>query len=143
MGGRTGVGWSRVVGERDTWWEDMRRLLAGKPIRRSPPESQAIERARAALGEAGDTVDPVAFALSHDGSGRRRGVTAIAFHRQHWDGGRTPGASQPSSGRHAMAARRDAADRACLASLPVRSRFEPGLLGRMLRRLPSQLWRRG
>jgi len=137
MAGRYRLGWSRVVGERDNWWEDMRRLLAGKPIRRGAPEARAIEGAHAALdARAPDDTATVAFALSHEGSGRRRAVTALAYYRQRWDG--TPaleGGNRPAGGRHAMAARRDIDDRAYLASLPVRARYEPGLLGRTLQRL--------
>jgi len=76
----------RIKGERDSWWDDVIRLLSGRGIRRSDPESYAVDESLRLLKaglEAEKLADPtIGLAISHDGAGARRAVTVVAFANQ-------------------------------------------------------------
>lgn len=75
----------RIKGERDSWWEDVVNLLSGRGVRRNDPEHLAIERVirslrrKLARAKVAGPEPPINLLISHDGTGPRRGVTAVAF----------------------------------------------------------------
>ena len=70
----------RIKGERDSWWNDVTRLLSGRGIRRGDPESFAVDESLKALKASLGSADPViGLAISHDGAGAKRAVTVVAF----------------------------------------------------------------
>lgn len=154
-GGRADVGWARVVGERDTWLEDMRRLLAGKPIRRLPPEARAFDLAQQALQQPEEAeIPPVStssarhpdglnFAVSHDGAGRKRGVTAVAFGGVRRETSSAISARLKVSARHSRLLHRDADDRTFYRSRAVRGRYEPNVIVRAVRKMFSNWFHAG
>lgn len=73
----------RIKGERDSWWDDVRRLLSGRGIRRGDPESFAVDESLKTLKASLETSAPViGLTISHDGAGAKRAVTVVAFANQ-------------------------------------------------------------
>lgn len=91
----------RVRGERDSWWKDVVNLLSGRGIRRNDPERLAIEMAIGKLKAklSGQTPNvptaAIGLAISHDGSGPSRGVTAVVFTNPGEAGSRDEGQDMP------------------------------------------------
>ncbi|SDB50045.1 hypothetical protein SAMN05660653_02466 [Desulfonatronum thiosulfatophilum] len=73
----------RVKGERDPWWTEVKSLLSGKGIRRESPEELAVSRALEKINSpqeiVGGSAKQIHISLSHDGEGRDRGVTVLAY----------------------------------------------------------------
>jgi hypothetical protein len=93
---------ARQVGRRLGWAADLRALLSGRAVREAEPETLALERAlaelerrkaTAAVGEMSD----LSIAVSHDGTGRARGVT-VTVSALGW-----PQRASGRSGRHLQA----------------------------------------
>jgi len=75
--------WVRVKGERDPWWENVKRLLSGQGIRREPPEAVAVRATAEAFAEAlkAQSVPKTQIGLSlfQEGEGEGRAVTVLAY----------------------------------------------------------------
>lgn len=78
----------RIKGERDSWWQDVVRLLSGQGVRKGNLEKYAVNESikalKTALTKSGkDTSNAnISLAISHDGAGSMRGVTVLAFAEQ-------------------------------------------------------------
>jgi len=75
----------RIKGAHDTWWNNVVRLLSGRGIRRDPPEQlaihQSIQTLKTALAASITDIShaSISVAISHDGAGENRAITAVAF----------------------------------------------------------------
>lgn len=87
------IAWVRVQGERDSWWQNVKRLLSGQAIRRVTPEAEALRQVKDDLAKAMQArsvpTAEIGLALSHEGYGQRRVVTVLAYDRR-WEAEEEP-----------------------------------------------------
>jgi len=119
--------WSRVTGERDPWWQNVKRLLSGQGIRREPPEAAAVQATAEAFAEALKAQSipktQIGLSLSHEGQGEQRAVTVLAYSTD-WE---TSSQADSAEGIEAV------------GGVRIRGEMPPGkpLRGEALRRLPQ------